>query len=637
MTKSCDIRMSELIDFKVGKQLEEVTLSNPYVSNSSVYLNIDGTPTRLSAINFWKYVESTGTSCGLEIYGVAKIHVEVQVQEKSISIKLKLVSDNLRIEVKNLLELQDYIIFEGAWIPIDSMEVEEMEVLLKEHDIEDLTQISLSSALSLIAECKRRNVPISYDQDELNKYLPSRYRSLESSVSKRLFPYQRVGVNWLVGLHDEGIGGLLCDEMGLGKTIQALTLIAETFNPEKSKYLIACPSNLVINWAREFKKFVPDLSVYIHVGGEREGRVDKIERPGIVLTSYEILTRDLGILKQIKWDLVILDEAQLLKNRDSQRSQAALEVVSRRKVLLTGTPVENSLKDLWTLANIVRNGLLGSYSFFTSLIEDHPSDAKRVGKHIAPLILRRVVREVETELPELVEIDEPITPTATFAQIYDSQRRQFINKGSGSNALAMITHLTQLSCYPGLIIDDYVDARDAKLLRLIEILGEVRLNEEKAIVFTTFQNSVDMIIQLCQERFQNSFVDFVDGRVSKEDRYAILDNFASARGFGLLVINPKAGGVGLNITAANHVIHFNRQWNPQVERQATFRAYRHGQDKTVFVHKMFYLGTIEEVINDRQEFKEELAEVALEDSVSDSKNKDIERAIKISPIPFIGV
>lgn len=612
-------------------------MSNPYVANSSIKRDVDGTPTRLSAIDFWQYVESTGLSCGLEIYGMAKIQLEVQAQSKLISLKLSLVSDSKLIEVKNLTDLQDYVIFEGAWIPIDLIEVEEIKDLLAEHDIEDLTQVSLASVLSLIAECQRRSIRIFYDQAELNGYLPSRYRPLESRVSKRLFPYQRIGVNWLVGLYDEGIGGLLCDEMGLGKTIQALTLIAETFNPEKSRFLIACPSNLVINWAREFKKFVPDLRVYTHAGTEREGRVDKIDRPGIVLTSYEVLTRDIGILKQIKWGLVILDEAQLLKNRDSLRSQAALELVSRRKVLLTGTPVENSLKDLWTLANIVRIGLLGSYGFFTSLIEDYPSDAKRVGKHIAPLILRRVVRDVETELPELVEIDEPILPTATFAETYELQRKQFMNDSSRANALAMITHLTQLSCYPGLIIHDYLDKRDAKLQRLLEILGEVRLNEEKAIVFTTFQNSVDLIIELCEERFQNSFVDFIDGRVSKEERYIILDKFASAKGFGLLVINPKAGGVGLNITAANHVIHFNRQWNPQVEKQATFRAYRHGQVKTVFVHKMFYLGTIEEVINDRQGFKEELAEVALEDSVSDSKNKDIDRAIKISPIQFSGV
>jgi SNF2 family DNA or RNA helicase len=627
----------ELIDSKTGQKIEEAKMSSPYVANFSVQMDIDGVPTRLSAIDFWNYVERTGSSCGLRVYGVGKLHLEVYVQEDTLSLKIKLVSDNLKIDIRDLTDLHDYIIFEDAWIPIEVSEVEEIIDLLKEYEIDKYTQISLSSVLSLIAECKRRHIIISFDQDQLNGYLPSKNHPLESKVSQRLFPYQKIGVQWLVGLHNEGIGGLLCDEMGLGKTIQALALIAETFDPERSKFLIACPSNLVINWAREFKKFASDMRVYIHVGTDREGRVDKIERPGIVLTSYEVLTRDLGILKQIKWDLVILDEAQLLKNRDSQRSQAALEIASRRKVLLTGTPVENSLKDLWTLGNIVRNGLLGSFSSFTSLIDDHPSDAKRVGKHIAPLILRRVVRDVETELPDLVEIDEPIIPTATFAQTYDSERREFLSRGSSSNVLAMITHLTQLSCYPGLLVNDYVDKRDAKLLRLLEILGEVRLNNEKAIVFTTFQDSVDLILQLCTDRFQNSFIDYIDGRISKEDRYKILDKFASVREFGLLVINPRAGGVGLNITSANHVIHFNRQWNPQVEKQATFRAYRHGQDKTVFVHKMFYLGTIEEVINDRQEFKEELAEVALEDSVLDSKNKDIDRAIKISPIQFTGV
>jgi len=247
------------------------------------------------------------------------------------------------------------------------------------------------------------------------------------------------------------------------------------------------------------------------------------------------------------------------------------------------------------------------------------------------------VKDVETELPELVEIDEPIIPTELFAQTYEEQRMQFLRSNSGSNALAMITHLTQLSCYPGLMIPDYVDRDDSKLLRLLEILSEIRLNQEKVIIFSTFQGSIDLISALTAQRFQNSFVRSIDGRVPKEERYSILDNFASEKGFAVLVINPKAGGVGLNITAANHVIHFNRQWNPQVERQATFRAYRHGQKSTVFVHKMFYMGTIEEVINDRQEFKEELAELALEESVSDSKNKDIQRAIKISPIQSLGL
>ncbi len=154
-------------------------MSSPYVTDSSVYADTNGIPTRLSAIDFWNYVESTGNTCGLEIYGVAKIHIEVYVQDKSIGLKLKLVSDDLRIEVQNLTELQDYVIFEGAWIPIDLIEVEEIEDLLKQNNIEDLAQISLASTLSLIAECKRRTTTIYYDQDELNRYLPIRYGPLE--------------------------------------------------------------------------------------------------------------------------------------------------------------------------------------------------------------------------------------------------------------------------------------------------------------------------------------------------------------------------------------------------------------------------------------------------------------------------
>jgi len=246
------------------------------------------------------------------------------------------------------------------------------------------------------------------------------------------------------------------------------------------------------------------------------------------------------------------------------------------------------------------------------------------------LILRRLVREVAQDLPELVTKEIALLGTGLFNEFYEEKRREYLS--TKQNALAAITELTQICCYPGLKDETYVDRHDAKLNELLEILANVKRSDEKAIIFTTFTGSLDLIRSVVTKQLLPSYISTIDGRVSSSKRDAIIANFQEVEGFAVLCIQPAAGGVGLNITGANHVIHFNRQWNPAVERQATARAYRRGQKLTVFEYLLSYVGTIEEYIADTLQRKSELARHATEAAATEGSNKDVQKALSISPI-----
>jgi SNF2 family DNA or RNA helicase len=378
---------------------------------------------------------------------------------------------------------------------------------------------------------------------------------------------------------------------------------------------------------------VPNLEIYSHTGPQRIFDPARFSEQSIVLTSYDLLWRDKSIFLSKTWDLIICDEAQALKNRESKRHEAVRDLHSNRKFLVTGTPIENSLRDVWSLSEIVRPGMLGSFRTFEALIEDHYPDALRLSKYLAPLILRREVRAVMKDLPGMIENIVPIEPTPMFESFYEEARTGLIEQTEGNTALALLGRLRQICCYPKLIEPSYNDKHDAKIIRLLEILGDIReLGDDKVIIFSSYTKSLDLLQSVIKRQLGNPYVEIIDGRVSNENRYQILDEFAQIKGFAVLCINPQAGGTGLTITSANHVIHFNRQWNPAIEKQATARSYRRGQDKPVFVYKMFYLGTVEEVIHERLQSKEFLAAVSLSDAVAEGDEKEIQKALSISPI-----
>jgi len=427
------------------------------------------------------------------------------------------------------------------------------------------------------------------------------------------------------------IGGILADEMGLGKTAQAFGLIKHGIDRGLNNMLVVAPAALVFNWSREIKKFVPDLPHYLHIGSERIFRADELSNQGLVIVSYDLLVRDSANFKKVSWDMVICDEAQSLKNPTSRRHQVVSELNSNCKFMVTGTPIENRLLDLWSLVNIIRPGLLGNKRAFQSLIEDSPTDARKLSHFASPLILRRIVQQVAKDLPEKVVIEEAIAGTEQFIQIYEEVRRESLSKPN--NVLATMTKLTQLCCYPRLVDNTYSDPQDAKIVRLLEILSNVKESgNQKAIVFTTFTESIDLLKSIISRQLAPNFISVIDGRIPPRNRLAVIEAFEGVHGFAVLCIHPSAGGVGLNITAANHVIHFNRQWNPALEAQATARAYRRGQDKTVFEYLMYYVGTIEQYISDTLARKVALAEEGTSQSVLEGSEKDINAALSLSPI-----
>jgi SNF2 family DNA or RNA helicase len=257
-------------------------------------------------------------------------------------------------------------------------------------------------------------------------------------------------------------------------------------------------------------------------------------------------------------------------------------------------------------------------------------DARILSNFAAPLILRRMVKEVAKDLPELVTIPISLLGTSQFNKYYEERRSELIN--SKANPLASITELAQLCCYPGIKDEQYVDRNDAKLTETLEILKNVKHSNEKAIIFSTFTASLDLIRSVITRQLSPSYISTIDGRVSSAKRDLIIQNFQEVEGFAVLCIQPAAGGVGLNITGANHVIHFNRQWNPAVERQATARAHRRGQKLTVFEYLLGYVGTIEEYISDTLARKSELADYGTETAATEGSEKDIQKALSISPL-----
>jgi SNF2 family DNA or RNA helicase len=491
------------------------------------------------------------------------------------------------------------------------------------------SQISIGKLLRLVSILREYQIQID-DEAELSNYEVDISKIAKVELALPLYEYQEKGIAWLIELSNQEIGGLLCDEMGLGKTAQAFGLIKHFVNNGRKKILVVTPASLIYNWSREIHKFVPGLEHYLHVGPDRSFHPAELESKNVVIVSYDLLTKDLSNFNKIAWDLVICDEAQALKNSSSKRHDAVRQLNCLRKFLVTGTPIENSLSDLWSLVNIVRPGLLGSLRAFQALIEDHPMDARRLSNFAAPLMLRRIVKDVAKDLPDLVSKEISLLGTNLFNEFYEEKRQEFFT--SKQNMLAAITELTQICCYPGLKDNTYVDSRDAKLNETLEILANVKRSNEKAIIFSTFTASLDLIRSVVSKQLSPSYISTIDGRVTSSKRDLIIANFQEIEGFAVLCIQPAAGGVGLNITGANHVIHFNRQWNPAVERQATARAYRRGQKLTVFEYLLGYVGTIEEYISDTLSRKSELAHYATEAADTEGSNKDVQKALSLSPL-----
>jgi SNF2 family DNA or RNA helicase len=431
---------------------------------------------------------------------------------------------------------------------------------------------------------------------------------LPSDLSAELRPYQRLGVNWINFLHLHGLGALVADDMGLGKTLQTLCAI-------RGRTLVICPTSVISSWSEQCARFRPGVSLAVYHGARRA----LSKESQITVTSYGLLRMDIATLSEVEWDTVVLDEAQMIRNPRSQVAQAASRLKAVNKVALSGTPVENSLEDLWSQCSFLNPGLLGSYRAFQERFAE-PIAAGNIDRglelrrKVAPFILRRMKGEVARDLPpktevviecELNEQERPVYEALLGSAI--GELRGIVSRGEGAlSALEALLRLRQACCHRGLLPGMDADS-SSKVELLIDYLIRSKANGHRALVFSQWTALLDKI----EPHLKSNDLSFVRIDGSTADRGSVVDSFQSDDGADLMLLSLKAGGVGLTLTAADHVYIVDPWWNPAVEDQAADRAYRIGQRNPVIVHRLVAKDTVEERILKLQESKRGLLSAAL--------------------------
>jgi non-specific serine/threonine protein kinase len=465
-----------------------------------------------------------------------------------------------------------------------------------------------------------------------------------------LRPYQERGLAWLSFLGELGLGACLADDMGLGKTAQLLALLVDERAPSAltpngrrrsgasgtarrttqrrlGPTVVLCPMSLVGNWQRETARFAPKLAVYVHHGPDRLTDKDFTKHAGkvdLVLSTYGLATRDAELLAGVRWRRLVLDEAQQIKNSAARTTQSVRSIPAERRIAMTGTPVENRLSELWSIMEFLNPGILGSERRFRERFADpierggDDEVATRLRQVTGPFILRRLKtdRTIIADLPEKLEMKEfcPLTrEQATLYQAVVDDMLARIDAAEGMErrglVLATMMKLKQVCNHPAHFLADgsSLGGRSGKLTRLVEILGEAVAEGDRSLVFTQFTEMGGMLERHLRHRLQCDVL-WLHGGVTKRARDAMVERFQSSHGPPVFLLSLKAGGTGLNLTAATQVVHFDRWWNPAVEDQATDRAYRIGQQHNVQVRKFVCGGTLEERIDAMIEAKRALAE-----------------------------
>ena len=453
---------------------------------------------------------------------------------------------------------------------------------------------------------------------KLEKFTKIKEHPLPENFRGELRFYQKAGYNWLLFLKEFSFGGCLADDMGLGKTVQALVFLQGEINKKKTPNLIVSPTSVLFNWQREIEKFTPEIDFVIHYGSKRTRDVRRLRKKPLILTTYGHIRRDISFLKNIDFHYVILDESQNIKNPGSETAQAARGLISRHRLTLTGTPVENNTLDLWSQFAFLNPGLLGSQMFFkenfTKPIEKDADEmvSNTLKKLIFPFILRRTKEEVVKELPPKIEnvIYSPMSDSqqGMYDKVKETYRNTILSeisqKGLGKTKIRVLeglTKLRQVACHPGLIDRDYYDEA-GKFEALKLMIEEIIAENHKVLVFSQFVQMLHIIREYLEE--QAIEFTYLDG--STKNRENVVDKFQNDEDIRIFLISLKAGGVGINLTAADYVIHYDPWWNPAVEMQATDRAHRIGQDKRVFAYKLITKDSVEEKILKLQEQKKSL-------------------------------
>ncbi len=533
---------------------------------------------------------------------------------------------------------QEYIFHEGNWIRIDPSTAEQFEQVTQNFEKEDdVYRIPAGSILDIYENLELLEF-IDKTALQADGQLPDDLPNIEPPAlfQGNLYPYQFDGYRWLHRISNHRIGGLLADDMGLGKTIQVIAHILKLKEAGiEGPHLVIVPKTIMENWTREIREFSGNqLFVYPYVGPQRNSNESFLRQFDVVLTTYDTLRFDQSRLATVDWNMIICDEAQNAKNPTTQRTCAVKALKSKHRAALTGTPVENGLIEFWCIMDFVQPGLLGSWADFRSAFE-RPivnSDGEKRDQTINELMTKikgyylRRQKEDTVELPQKRE--EIIESSLSDLQLekYRSIARVAKSGGRGA-ALGAIQKLLRLCAHPNSLDGMYLEDSHTKCPKLdstIQLLNNVRGADEKAIIFTDFK----IIQRILQNRIWEEFgikPDIINGEVN-HNRQQIIDIFAKQAGFNVLILGHQVAGVGLNITAANHVIHYTRPWNPAKENQATDRAHRIGQSKPVTVYYPIVTNpdfkTVEERLAELIESKQDLARDVLRPTKDMQVRKD---------------
>ena len=486
------------------------------------------------------------------------------------------------------------------------------------------------------------------DQKQLDSLSKEKLQKLESFDSIKDYPipenfegelrdYQKAGYDWLNFLKDFSFGGILADDMGLGKTIQALILLRNEINLDpKSPNLIIAPTSVIFNWIREIERFTPGIEYMVHYGTRRTRDVRRLKKYQIILTTYGHLRRDIVFIKELPLNYAILDESQYIKNPMSETSKAVRLINCKHRLALTGTPVENNTMDLWSQFAYVNPGLLGDQNFFKESFmrpiekEQNVQVASTLKRLIFPFILRRTKEAVAKELPEKIENIHYSPMSEAQQKLYDKWRLSYrdsimaeieskgLNK-SKFKVLEGLTKLRQIACHPSLVDNKFIDEA-GKFKALTEMVEEIISEDHKVLIFSQFVRMLHII----RRSFDANGIaySYLDG--STKDRQIPVDEFQENENIRIFLISLKAGGTGLNLTAADYVIHYDPWWNPAVEMQATDRAHRIGQTRRVLVYKLITKDSVEEKILKLQQQKKKLVKslISTEESFFKSLQKE---------------
>ena len=506
---------------------------------------------------------------------------------------------------------------------------------------DDVDQISISNGEWFESVIQKLQNPAQIETVRLNQHFKAKLRN-----------YQKNGLNWLYSLHKLNFGACLADDMGLGKTVQLLAFLNSIIKKNSNNAcLLILPASLITNWINEINLFYPNLKYFVaHPGFHASGfsmelTAEELKMYNLIITTYALSYRYEWI-QSYCFRYIILDEAQAIKNPNTKQSKGIKKLNAANRIIMTGTPIENRLADLWSLFDFLNPGLLGNkkeFSDFSKGLKNKHQGYKRLRKIISPYILRRLKtdKSIISDLPDKVEMKTFAELSKKQIVLYQkivSEMKKIIENSEGIQRkgliLSALIKFKQLCNHPDqyLGVDTYDEKHSGKFLRLREICETIKEKRERVLVFTQFKEITTYLADFLKSIFNKDGV-VIHGSVSVKKRKECIDQFQSEEYIPFMVLSLKAGGVGLNLTRANHVIHFDRWWNPAIENQATDRAFRIGQKKNVIVHKFITRGTIEEkidqMIEEKKQISNDIIESTGENWITEMSNDDIVKLFQL--------